>query len=99
MSQPSKVEMSHSASPVAAGSATMATDAATSLMNNDDLVEVALRNLERADGWPADSLWIAPDASGHAAIWAERGPDDLLHCVGHVAGQRFVEFIAAAAMK
>src|SRR5690349_315577 len=42
-------------------------------MNNDDPVEVALRNLERADGWPANSLWIAADApSRNAAIRRNR---------------------------
>jgi hypothetical protein len=57
---------------------------------------VALREFAKAEGWSPDELWIAPDKSGHAAIWRASGPDELLRCMGHVASERFTALIAAA---
>jgi hypothetical protein len=63
-----------------------------------NMVEAALQRMEQAEGWPAGSLWIASDASGNAAIWRDRGEGELLHCVGHVAGQHFTELMTEAAL-
>jgi len=59
---------------------------------------VALREFAKAEGWSPDDLWIAPDKRGNAAIWRATGPGELLHCVGHVASERFSELIAAASV-
>jgi hypothetical protein len=62
----------------------------------DDVIDAALRSIEDAEGWATSSLWIAPDASGKAAIWRFRGRDELLHCVGHVETLHFAALVAAA---
>jgi hypothetical protein len=59
-------------------------------------VDAALRALEQLEGWAKNSLWIAPDASGNAAIWRLRGAGALLHCVGDVYGEQFAGLVAAA---
>ncbi|MBC7619212.1 MAG: hypothetical protein H7293_09550 [Candidatus Saccharibacteria bacterium] len=64
------------------------------MLDND--VETALLQLEKIEGWPASSLWIAPDASANLAIWRERSTTDLLHCVGHVQSEQFAELVAFA---
>lgn len=59
-------------------------------------VETALSKFEQLNGWPPESLWIAPDVSGNAAIWRMRALDDLLQCVGHVQGEEFAGLLAVA---
>jgi hypothetical protein len=69
------------------------------MITNNVPVEIALRKLELLEGFPPNTLWIAPDVRGNEAIWRMRGPDDLLHCVGHVQAERFSQLLAEAVIE
>jgi len=51
--------------------------------------DLVLRNTERLEGFPSNTLFIRPDVKGHSAVWRPSEGFDLCEC--HVGTPYWLE--------